>query len=72
MKYYTDYGYEGLGLKEYKGTIETTGEKCVMVQTGYWEGSKGRHITSYIRKDIPDNRQYSKDRHNRFWIETED
>lgn len=63
-----------------KGTIETTGERCEMEATGFWVGAKGRHITSYVRTDKaetdsegrPVSRQYSMDRHHRFWIETED
>ena len=62
-------------MKQYKGTIEDTKESCVMIANGYWVGEKGRHITSYERIDKKDPniyRQYSKDRHNRFWVETED
>ena len=55
-----------------KGTIEDTGEPCQMEANGFWIGNGGRHITSYLRVDKEDNRQYSMDRHHRFWIETED
>ena len=56
------------------GTIENTCERCKMIPTGYWVGSGGRHITSYARVDKKEDkfRQYSMDRHRRFWIETED
>ena len=62
------------------GRIAETGEKCVMQSNGYWEGPGGRRITSYWRVDKPDlnekgervYRQYSMDRHHRFWLETED
>ena len=59
--------------KRVKGTIEDTGEKCIMRPTGYWIGRRGRHITSYERADKDDpHHQFSMDRHHRFWIETED
>lgn len=62
------------------GTIENTGEKCVMQSCGYWVAGGGRRVTSYHRVDKPDYndkgervyRQYSMDRQHRFWIETED
>ena len=59
------------------GTIETTGEKCKMQINGFWIGAKGRHISSYVRIDKDEqpegiHRQYSMDKHHRFWIETED
>lgn len=58
-----------------KGTLAETGERCEMEANGYWIGARGRHITSYIRIDKPEDgvfRQYSMDRHHRFTIETED
>lgn len=61
-------------MRKYKGTIADTKESCIMVANGYWV-SNGRHITSYERVDKKDPniyRQYSKDRHNRFYVETED
>ena len=64
------------GLPVISGTIETTGEKCKMQATGYWVAARGRHVTSYVRvdKNEPEGieRQYSMDKHHRFWIETED
>lgn len=71
MEYYTQNEWLYKNDKEHKGKIENTDETCVMVLTGFWI-SGSRKISSYIRKDKPDNRQYSKDRHNRFWVETED
>ena len=62
-------------MRKYKGTIENTTESCIMEANGYWVGAKGRHITSYVRVDKKDEkvfRQYSKDRNNRFWVESED
>ncbi len=62
-------------MKNIKGRIENTNEECIMQANGFWVGEKGRHITSYIRIDKPEtdvHRQYSMDRHHRFWIETED
>ena len=53
-----------------KGTLAQTGEKCVMEANGFWIGARGRHITSYIRVDVPDNKQYSMDVHRRFYVET--
>jgi len=62
------------------GKIAETGEKCIMRPNGFWVQG-GRRITSYERvdKDIeyndrgkPVRRQYSMDRHRRFWMETED
>ena len=71
---YTDLYTEGLPV--ISGTIYETGERCKMQANGYWVGERGRHITSYIRvdKDEPTGieRQYSMDRHHRFFIETED
>ena len=64
-----------------KGRIASTGEPCKMQSNGYWTDNRGRHITSYERIDIeteyndrgkPVFRQYSKDRHNNFYVETED
>lgn len=63
-----------------KGTIAETGEPCVMQPSGNWAGAGGRQITSYLRVDKPDYnergervfRQYSRDRHHRFYVETED
>ena len=66
---------EAIKMRQIKGTIENTSEKCIMVATGYWVGARGRHITSYNRIDKEEteiHRQYSMDRHHRFWIETED
>ena len=64
------------GLPVISGTIYETGERCKMQSNGYWTGSKGRHITSYVRvdKNEPEGiaRQYSMDRKHRFFIETED
>ena len=57
--------------KKYKGTIYETGERCIMINNGFWL-SGTRKISSYIRIDKPDNCQYSKDRHNRFYVETVD
>lgn len=63
------------------GRIENTDERCVMRMNGYWTGEGGRHISSYERIDkeveyaddgTPVFRQYSMDRHHRFWIESED
>lgn len=63
------------------GKIEDTDERCKMQANGYWVGAGGKHITSYQRidKDVeydnagnPVFRQYSMDRHHRFWVETED
>lgn len=62
-------------MRDITGKIENTNERCVMRATGYWVGAKGKHITSYERIDKPEtdiHRQYSMDRHHRFWIETED
>lgn len=59
------------GLKVFRGTIENTYEKCEMVCNGFWKAGS-RKISSYVRIDKPDNKQYSKDRFNRFWIETVD
>lgn len=62
------------------GKIAETGEKCIMKPNGFWV-QNGRHITSYERVDKeieydgrgrPVRRQYSMDRHRRFWAETED
>lgn len=64
------------------GTIFETGEKCKMQINGYWIGGNGRHISSYERIDNlePEHdkygrtvyRQYSMDRHHKFYLETED
>lgn len=58
------------------GSIYETGERCQMQANGFWVGEKGRRITSYIRidKNEPEGifRQYSMDRHHRFFIESED
>jgi len=63
------------------GRIAETGEPCKMRNNGYWVGAGGRHISSYERVDKeveyddrgrPVFRQYSMDRHHRFWLETED
>ena len=63
------------------GKIAETGEPCKMRMTGYWTGAQGKHISSYERIDkeveYDDQgravyRQYSMDRHHRFWVETED
>ena len=63
-----------------KGRIAATGEPCEMQKNGYWT-SGARHISSYIRIDKtteynahgqPVFRQYSRDRHNNFYVETED
>lgn len=51
-----------------------------MQPSGNWAGAGGRQITSYLRVDKPDYnergervfRQYSRDRHHRFYVETED
>ena len=65
----------------YKGRIAETGEPCRMQNNGYWTAAGGRHITSYIRIDVeteynkagrPVFRQYTKDRYNNFYVETED
>lgn len=62
------------------GKIGDTGERCVMRPYGYWTAG-GRRITSYVRVDKeveydssgnPVFRQYSMDKHHRFWIESED
>lgn len=62
------------------GRIAITDEKCVMRPIGYWV-QDGRRVTSYERVDKeieyddrgrPVRRQYSMDRHRRFWLETED
>lgn len=67
--------------KPTRGTIASTGERCEMRANGYWTGERGRHITSYERIDKPIEynergapviRQYSMDRHHKFYIETED
>lgn len=66
--------------REISGTIAETGEPCKMRANGYWTGERGRHITSYERTDKqeynkdgkPVYRQYSMDRHRRFYLETED
>ena len=66
--------------KPTRGTIASTGERCEMRANGYWTGDRGRHITSYERTDKqeynkdgkPVFRQYSMDRHRRFYLETED
>lgn len=55
-----------------KGIIAETGESCVMEVNGYWIADRGRKITSYVRVDKKDNRQYSMDRKHNFYIETED
>lgn len=66
--------------KPTRGTIASTGERCEMRVNGYWI-SKGKHITSYERIDKPIEynkrgapviRQYSMDRHRKFYVETED
>ena len=63
------------------GRIAETGEPCKMRMNGYWVGGGGKHISSYERVDKeveynedgrPVYRQYSMDRHHRFWLETED
>lgn len=63
------------------GKIADTDERCTMRANGYWVGRGGRKITSYSRTDkeveYRDDgtsvvRQYSMDRHHRFWAETED
>ena len=63
------------------GRIADTDERCVMRDNGFWVGDRGRRITSYERVDkdveyndkgVPVYRQYSMDRHRRFWVETED
>lgn len=59
-------------MRLYGGTIANTNERCKMVATGYWIGANGRRITSYKRFDKEDNKQYSKDRYCRFWVESED
>lgn len=62
------------------GKIADTGERCTMRATGYWTGG-GRRTTSYERTDVdveyndrgePVFRQYSMDKHHRFYVETED
>lgn len=66
--------------KPTRGTIASTGERCEMRANGYWT-SGTKHITSYERIDKPIEynergapviRQYSMDRHHKFYIETED
>lgn len=63
-----------------KGKLAETGEPCVMRANGYWTGG-GRRTTSYERIDVdveyddrgkPVYRQYSMDKHRRFYVETED
>lgn len=63
------------------GRLASTGEPCVMRINGYWIGGNGQHITSYERVDKeveynedgdPVFRQYSMDRHHRFFLESED
>ncbi len=63
------------------GTLYDTGEKCVMRMNGYWVGAGGRHISSYYRVDVeqeydengrPVFRQYSMDKHHKFYLESED
>lgn len=61
--------YEGNPI--YKGIISETGEHGLFQINGYWVMSGGRKMSSYIRVDKTENRQYSRDRHNRFYIETE-
>jgi len=78
MKRYINASRE---LGTVSGTIAETGEKCVMRMNGYWVGAGGRHISRYERvdKDVEYNekgqpvfRQYSMDRHHKFYLETED
>lgn len=64
--------YVDIGLPVIGGTIEDTGERCKMVMAGYWVGERGRHISSYVRVDKFDWKQYSMDRGHHFWIETDD
>ena len=59
-------------MRYVKGTIAETGEKAIFVANGYWIAYGGRKITSYVRVDKEDNKQYSKDRHNNFYVETVD
>lgn len=62
------------GLRKINGFIPQTGEWGVFQENGFWVAARGRHVTSYVRVDIEEypHRQYSKDRHNYFYIETED
>lgn len=58
-----------------RGKLASTGERVEMEMTGYWVAARGRHVGSWVRTDgEPDGkyRQYSKDRHNNFYLETED
>jgi len=55
-----------------KGRLADTGEKCVMEANGFWLADRGRKITSYVRIDKPDNKQYSMDRRRLFYVETVD
>lgn len=67
-------------LPLHRGKIPETGDTGLFQANGYWIGTRGRHITSYIRVDTyetnaagdPVTRQYSRNRHNEFFIETED
>lgn len=67
-------------LSNVAGRIGDTNERCIMYPNGYWT-MNGKRVTSYKRADkdieyndegIPVDRQYSMDRHHRFWVETED
>ena len=54
------------------GRLADTGERCVMQANGFWVAAGGRHVTSYVRVDKEDNKQYSMDRKHLFYVETED
>lgn len=58
------------GLPTITGTIYETGEKVKMICNGYWIGSKGRHISSYVRADGKNPEyQYSMNRKHIFFLE---
>ena len=58
--------------RKYKGLIYETGEPCIMEINGAWAVCGGHTITSYIRIDKPDNKQYSRNKNNIFFVETVD
>lgn len=64
-------------MRTFKGTIYEQDAKeynlpehCEMIAIGYWVGARGRQVTSWVfaNGSYP-KMQFSKDRHNVFYLE---
>lgn len=65
-------------MKTYRGFINSEDaqefnlptDKVEMEINGYWVGAKGQHISSYVFKDgSHPEMAFTRDRHNRFYLE---